>query len=49
MDPSTGEIPRQRLAAETPTVVLRHGIVYEGTGSTWTAKHRASIPARDLG
>jgi transposase len=36
---------RQRLSK----LLLRHGIVYEDTGSTWTARHRAWIRAQDLG
>ena len=36
---------RQRLSK----LLLRHGIVYEDTGSTWTQKHRAWIRAQDLG
>jgi transposase len=36
---------RQRLSK----LLLRHGIVYEDTGSTWTTKHRAWIRAQDLG
>jgi transposase len=36
---------RQRLSK----LGLRHGIVYEDTGSTWTARHRAWIRAQDLG
>ena len=36
---------RQRLSK----LLLRHGIVYEDTGSTWTQRHRAWIRAQDLG
>jgi transposase len=36
---------RQRLSK----LLLRHGIVYEDTGSTWTTKHRAWIRSQDLG
>ena len=36
---------RQRLSK----LLLRHGIVYEDTSSTWTQRHRAWIRAQDLG
>jgi transposase len=36
---------RQRLSK----LLLRHGIVYEDTSSTWTTKHRAWIRSQDLG
>jgi transposase len=36
---------RQRL----PKLLLRHGIVYEDTSSTWTARHRAWLRSQDLG
>jgi transposase len=36
---------RQRLSK----LLLRHGIVYEDTSSTWTQKHRAWLRAQDLG
>jgi transposase len=36
---------RQRLSK----LLLRHGIVYEDTSSTWTIKHRAWIRGQDLG
>jgi transposase len=36
---------RQRLSK----LLLRHGIVYEDTSSTWTTKHRAWVRAQDLG
>jgi transposase len=36
---------RQRLSK----LLLRHGIVYEDTSSTWTAKHRVWLRAQDLG
>jgi transposase len=36
---------RQRLSK----LLLRHGIVYEDTASTWTQKHRGWIRAQDLG
>jgi transposase len=36
---------RQRLSK----LLLRHGIVYEDTSSTWTARHRSWLRAQDLG
>lgn len=36
---------RQRLSK----LLLRHGIVYEDTSSTWTQRHRAWLRAQDLG
>jgi transposase len=36
---------RQRLSK----LLLRHGIVYEDTSSTWTQRHRAWIHGQDLG
>jgi transposase len=36
---------RQRLSK----LLLRHGIVYEDTSSTWTARHRAWLRSQDLG
>ena len=36
---------RQRLSK----LLLRHGIVYEDTSSTWTQRHRAWIRGQDLG
>jgi transposase len=36
---------RQRLSK----LLLRYGIVYEDTSSTWTARHRAWLRAQDLG
>lgn len=36
---------RQRLSK----LLLRHGIVYEVTSSTWTQRHRAWLRAQDLG
>jgi transposase len=36
---------RQRLSK----LLLRHGIVYEDTSSTWTARHRAWVRSQDLG
>jgi len=36
---------RQRLSK----LLLRHGIVYEDSASTWTARHRAWVRAQDLG
>jgi transposase len=36
---------RQRLSK----LLLRHGIVYEDTASTWTQRHRAWLRAQDLG
>jgi transposase len=36
---------RQRLSK----LLLRHGIVYEDTSSTWTARHRAWVGSQDLG
>jgi transposase len=36
---------RQRLSK----LLLRHGIVYEDTGSTWTQRHRAWIRSQNLG
>jgi transposase len=36
---------RQRLSK----LLLRHGIVYEDTSSTWTTRHRAWIRAQNLG
>src|SRR5947209_3415126 len=36
---------RQRLSK----LLLRHGILYEDTSSTWTQRHRAWLRAQDLG
>jgi transposase len=36
---------RQRLSK----LLLRHGIVYEDSSSTWTQRHRAWLRAQDLG
>lgn len=36
---------RQRLSK----LLLRYGIVYEDTSSTWTARHRAWLRAQDIG
>ena len=36
---------RQRLSK----LLLRHGIVYEDTSSTWTQRHRAWLRSQDLG
>jgi transposase len=36
---------RQRLSK----LLLRHGIVYEDSASTWTTRHRAWVRAQDLG
>jgi transposase len=36
---------RQRLSK----LLLRHGIIYEDTSSTWTRSHRAWLRAQDLG
>jgi transposase len=36
---------RQRLSK----LLLRHGIVYEDTSSTWTQRHRSWLRAQDLG
>jgi hypothetical protein len=36
---------RQRLSK----LLLRHGIVYEDTSSTWTQRHRGWLRAQDLG
>src|SRR3954462_14859569 len=36
---------RQRLSK----LLLRHGIVYEDTSSTWTGRHRAWLRAQELG